>query len=656
MGSDDATAPHQSRLLQSFLKGHSKAVDNIKRNNMEIAKKMHKQTKAVLETKAENDHLKIQLSNAEQELKELKKTLEGVKRSNTQLNDTYITVLQKYTHCEKHYDEEQSKIKTMINQFESEIAAKQSRNDELQGELKTVQEKYLEMSAQVVAMTQTLEQQRAEFQAMQSQLGEHVKEKTEACNAMQNMEQQLAEQKQLHEIRISELETEMQNQNLAHADLIDRNKLELNEANLNITRIQRQHMEMEQRCCEIRQSNETLTNELEQQRNQLKSAHAEINERSLYLGALKDNLKQAEDARDQLIKSNSDLLRQNEQAAEEFATAKTKIARELKKKTDELEATVSRLKYELQQQNLAYGDLSTRNEQELNDIHVMLSDLQGRLNVSQELCQQKELDLKKLESEHQMKTQILQDELKAEKEKLSGLSKQNQVLVTQFRDDEQKYKDTINTLQAKLEQHDNKMNAHQQQMERLVAERDTLNNNVNQLLGKNEEIANQLATAKTNFERELELQKDILKKKLACLQMELTSKINENSELERKKDGIIAELKFKMNRIGSVFEQPVSSVRVLRPEPILSKTNQNTNPESLSAIESPPAPSRKRLLGKQRIEAISDSSDFLSDNEAPPLSKVKPVNKRGIVGAKRARLIQNEKENNDTFEKLKEGD
>ncbi|SPP79977.1 CAP-Gly domain-containing linker protein 1-like [Drosophila guanche] len=622
--SNDATGSHQSRLLQSFLKGHSKAVENVKRNNMEIAKKMHKHTKATLETKAENDHLKIQLNNAELELKELKKTLEGVKDNNNQLNEKYITVLQKYTHCEKHYDEEQSKIKTTTNQLKAEIKAKQSRIDELQRELKTVQEKCLEMSAQVVAATQTQEQQRAELQEMHSQLLEHAKEKTEATNAMQNMEQQLAAQKQLHE----------------------NCELKLAESILHISRIENQLIDLEQRCCELQQYNDTIKNELVLHRNQLEAAKAENKEKDREINTLRDSLNQAEN-------SNHVLVQEAEDAAARFATAKTNLDQVLNQEKNQLEATIARLKYELEQQNLAYGDMATRNAQEVNDIHVMLSDLQDRLNKSEQHCREQELTKKQLDSGHQMATRRLQQLLKAANEQLNEQSKQNQALVSQQRDEVENHKETIKTLQAKLEQHESKVNAQQQQIQRLEAERDTLEVKVAQLLAKTEEIVRELTTAKSKFKQELEFHKDTEKQKMASLQMELSKKKDEIAELERKKDGIIAELKFKMNRIGSVFEQPVGSVLSVRPEP----TTQTRNPESLQVVESPPATSRKRFAVAQRIEAISDSSDFLSDSELAPLPpKVKPQNKRGYAAnAKRARLNQNQKENNDIFDKLKEG-
>ncbi|XP_033241734.1 putative leucine-rich repeat-containing protein DDB_G0290503 [Drosophila pseudoobscura] len=646
--SDDANTPQPSRLLQSFLKGHCKAVENIKRNNMEIAKKMHKKTKAFMETKAENDHLKVQLSNAEQELKELTKALEGLKGNYKQLNEKYITVLQKYTHCETHYDEEQTKIKATINQLKAEITLKQSRNDELESEVKTVQDNYLDISAQVDAMAQTNEQLTADLEKMQSQLLEHVKEKTESHNAMQNMEEQFAAQNTLHEIRISELETEIQNQTLAQADLVNRSELQVKEYNLNISHIQGQLMEKEELCRGLQQCNDTLKNQLELQRNQISAAKAENEENHRNLTTLKDYLSQVEAARDQLNASNNDLIQQNDQAAVEFAIEKTKLVKELKQQKDELEATVSRLKYELEQQNLACGELSKRNEQEVNDIHVRLSDLQGRLNESEVLCQKQELGNKQLASEHQKKTQSLQDELNDAGAKLNELTKQNQALASQLHDDEQNYKENINTLQAKLEQLQGQIDGLQQHITSLEAERDVLSNNVHQLLGEHEEMANELATAKSNFELELRSQTGILQTKLASLQMELNSKENENTELERKKDAIIAELKFKMNRIGSVFEQSVSSVRVVRPEPNPSIT------ESQLVIEAPPAPSRKRFALNRRIEAISDSSDFLSDNELPP-PKVKPQ-KKAISGVKRARLHKNEKDNDAAFDKLKTQD
>ncbi|XP_070141555.1 uncharacterized protein [Drosophila kikkawai] len=171
-------------------------------------------------------------------------------------------------------------------------------------------------------------------------------------------------------------------------------------------------------------------------------------------------------------------------------------------------------------------------------------------------------------------------------------------------------------LKTALEHMDRASSAEQAKMQSLVAELDELKKVNTSLKDDKKQMGNQLAATKEKYEEKLKEQMN----EMIALQEDLEKKDTKLIALEHQKDGIIKQLKTKMNTICSTVTQPIvasTTAKSSQPTKYSKRLLRQTQPETKPAVNKPSSPAKE-----PNDKICIYSSDTKSEADVLPLKMV----------------------------------
>ncbi|XP_017083721.2 COP1-interactive protein 1 [Drosophila eugracilis] len=624
-------SPGTGRLLDDFMKQHNNSLSDLKRKDLILSKKMQTITMESLQKNTENINLKEKLSNMERELTLLKKDILEQQEKNAESIKKYMEISKKYTHCEKNYDNELEIIKVCAEKKNTELKAAQSRIAQLDRELKNMEETNRELSSALGKCNTELEQSLV----TNSQILEHCTGITGSYESLRLQFEDVTAQKELCEANFLQLSTELNAKVLTCAELQDRVKQLPIEANKVLSEVQNKLESKELLYQEQQRLTDQATKDLELARNEINTYKTHIDQMEVTNASLKDELTK-------MTAKLNELVDINESYYKELAEAKFAHSQEMNKQAVSHENALRDLKGLLNKASLDYKKLKNSNDALRKENLQQVTQLQGQLKELELQCNNQKEIIKTKADELQKKTELFEEELKGQKEQLYH---QIQDKTTEFESEAQRSAVEIQTLKAALGQKDEMLTAQQEKFQVLMNDHDNLQHIIVDLQADKEEIDNEYSTSKLRFTQELESQKDNLMKKISELELEVNVKATKLIELEREKNNEMAVLQFKMNRINSLIDQPVSTISKIQDSHGPSNTQGSINKVQPKMSEGVAGPSKKRTVRRHQISSIH-GSDFETEDEMPIVNQ--------NVSSKRAKMSAVVKpQNGDVFDMLK---
>ncbi|XP_016952752.1 myosin heavy chain [Drosophila biarmipes] len=636
-------SPGTGAILDCFMRQHNDSLSNIKRRDSIISKKMRKITMDALKKNTENVSLNKKLANTQLELTHLKKDLADQQEKNTEYINRYQNINQKFTECEKNYDNELGIIRACVEQKNSELKAAQTRIGEQDRELKNMQETNRELAG---AMSNyKLEMEKA--QAYSSETLAHISELTQAYEALKQQFNDLSAQKEVCEANIVQLSSELNAKMVTCAELEDRIEQFPIEANKALSKLQNELEAHKLRCQEQQRLTDQAEKELELSRNEINTLKTRMEERERVHISLNGE-------HQKMTARMVELVDINEHFSKELADTKLNHSQDMEEQATKHELALRKLKGQLAKASLDFTNLRNSSEALQKEKLLQVSQLQGKISELELRRNNQEEVISGLANELEVKTHSFENDLKAQQEQLSN---QMQAMKSEFETESQRAAAKNERLTAALQQKDEMLKAQQDEMQKLLSEQDKLKETVADLEAKNEKMTNEFSASKIKLSQELKTQKDILMKKVSGLELEIQNKEAKMLDLEQKKNNEMAVLQFKMNRINSLIDQPVTTISKL-PEPkgvsntqgTQNKVQKGSTPSRGQKEESDglsSSSSKKRTIFRHRLTTIGFSSDFESEDD-------QPIVKENFSGkrAKLAAVVKPQKEP-DLFDMVK---
>ncbi|EDV49056.1 putative leucine-rich repeat-containing protein DDB_G0290503 [Drosophila erecta] len=621
-------SPHTGIILQGFIKQYNDSLMNIKKKDLVVSKKMRAIVMDSLKKKAENITLKGQLSHMEMRLIQVKKYF--LKQQEEQA-EAYMEINKKYIHCEKYYDKELEIIKACMEKRNSELKDAQSRIAVQGRELNNMQQTNRKLAGTCTAYKTDLEQAEVANSKIQQELA-GFKQMYEALTVQF---EDISAQKENFEANILQLSTDLNAMILACTELAERIEQMPIEANKVLSKLQSDLEASELRFVEQQRLTDQTTKELELLRNQINTSKTLIEEKESRHVSLSNELTQMTERLNELVDINESYLN-------ELTESKLKHSQEIKEQAEAYEIVVHELKGLLDKASVDFTQLKSNSEEQHNEAFRQVSQLQEKLSEMVSHRSNQEELIKRLGNELNEKTLGFEKELKRQQEQLAN---QMQIKATEVERENMRSAAEIKKLKSELEERNIAFKAQQEKLEDLIRDHDRLNNTVTNLQAKKKEMANELSRAKVQFSQELTSQKDNLMKKVSELELEIQRKETEIIELERGKNNEMAVLQFKMKRINSVIDQPVTMIKQLMDSQGQTKTQSIQNKVQPNAADVLPSAAKKRNARRQKFTTYA--SDFDSGDDMPILSE--------HLSGKRLKLSASVKPRNgvDVFDRLK---
>ncbi|KAH8251532.1 hypothetical protein KR038_000661 [Drosophila bunnanda] len=203
-------------------------------------------------------------------------------------------------------------------------------------------------------------------------------------------------------------------------------------------------------------------------------------------------------------------------------------------------------------------------------------------------------------------------------------------------------------MKTALEHRDRSSCAEQEKIQSLKLEIDVLKKINSSLKDEQKKKDNELSKAKKTFDEEVYLTNN-LKNKILGLQEDLKQKEIKLIALEHEKNGIIEQLKNKMNTICNTIEQPIIASKMASSQEQPNKTTKRVQRKSqevkptVAVVGSPARSAKKRKVRK--LDYSPNDSDFESEDDAVPIKML--ISKRENLAVV--------KPQNDVFDALKDG-
>ncbi|XP_041565630.1 uncharacterized protein PFB0145c isoform X2 [Drosophila elegans] len=515
-------SPGTGIILDSFMKEHNDLLKKLKKNDMIIAKKMRAHAVESLNKKSENINLTKMLGKAEQDLTFLKRELVEQQEKNAENFNKYKKVNKEYINCEKNYEKELKIIKACVEKQNAELKAYQTQVAAQDCELKNLQQTNRELAAVVGENQIELEH----VQAANTEMVEYNNEVTREFEGLQLKCEAMTEQIELCEATISQLATEINEKNMTCVELEERIRQLPIENNKVLSKLQNDLEISKISCLEHQRLTDQASKELELAQNEINTFKTLLEERDRSIVTLQDELKE--------IKAKlGEQVDINENCDQELFELKLKHSQELDKQASAHEIALSELKGLLDKGTLEFTQLKNNFEEVQKENLLKVSELQGKLNEMELQRTKHEEMIESLSKELQMKTSSYEEELKKQHQQLTN---QIEVMTSQFKVESLRNADEIQTLKAALVQNDSLLKAEQKNLQKLLADHDSLGILFAKLKDEKEKVTNELSAAKLKFTQELKSQEDNLMEKVSEMQMEINNKETEMFELERQKN------------------------------------------------------------------------------------------------------------------------
>ncbi|EDW72172.1 uncharacterized protein Dwil_GK10347 [Drosophila willistoni] len=203
-------------------------------------------------------------------------------------------------------------------------------------------------------------------------------------------------------------------------------------------------------------------------------------------------------------------------------------------------------------QKVNFENAVKHHELELKKAQDIRATLEGNLVHKEQDCQKLLQQNQQLSEEIQGMRQKFELELNEKKEEMEKLYCHNQNVTKTYMCEEELYKEKIVSLQGEIKKLREVNINHEDEITSLII-------GIEKVSQTNEDSIEQ---EKAKIQKAFEEKEKLMQEKLVDLEKELNRKDNELLDLERKKNSTIAELKYKMNKIGTVFSQSVGSATV----------------------------------------------------------------------------------------------
>ncbi|XP_070144679.1 putative leucine-rich repeat-containing protein DDB_G0290503 [Drosophila kikkawai] len=464
--------------------------------------------------------------------------------------------------------------------------------------------------------------------ALQEQLGMELHDKyINALKMRVDIEKNYKNQVQVANTLIDQQKLELDK----NQSELDRFKAELSNMASDFTDLQQKLKQTEATAANLLNENNKQAAELEEQKVKLQDTN-----KCYQLDAeLRDKTLECDGLNQQALDFEELMLFNNEMAA----------------RLEELEATQTSLvevNDEFARESETISSLMSILDKQSQDL-TKLIESQEKLEIanfqqaSLHSAERQECEAQKLELQETIKSlqNMLKDQgqvLQAEQEKLAKANHQSLGLKTELDGEKERHQADITALKTALEHRDRASSAEQAKMQSLVAELDELKKVNTNLKDEKKQMGNQLAATKEKYEDQLKEQMN----EMIALQEDLENKKTKLIALEHEKDGIIKQLKTKMNTICSTITQPiVGSTEAKSPQPTKysKRLHRKTQPEAKPAVNKPSS------SAKERNAKISIYSSETESEDDVPLK---------TLFAKRENLAV-VKPQNDVFDALKKG-
>ncbi|KAH8363092.1 hypothetical protein KR084_005254 [Drosophila pseudotakahashii] len=591
-------SPGTGKLLDCFIKQHSNSLANLQKRDLIMSKKMRSIAMESLKKKAENAYLKKEFAKTKRELTHLQKDLAEQQDKNTETIKKYEQINEKFAKCEKNYDEHLGIIKACVEKNNKELKLAQTRIVDKDCELKNMQQTNRELAA-------ALSNYKAEMEKSErtnTEINERLTGITQAYEDLRLQFTDLSGEKEICEANILELSTELNAKIIICAELEGRIEELPIETNKALSKLQSELESCKLRCEEQQRFTDQAEKELELARNEINTLKTLIEEREQsYISLSGEN---------QEIKARMvELVDINENYSKELAKTQLKHSQDMKEQANKHGIALRELKDQLKKASNDFEQLRNSSESLQKKSLLRISQLQGEIN-EMELQSKNQMEvIANLGQDLLEKTSSFEDRLKGQQEQLSN---QVQIMKTEFQCEVQRSTAEIQTLKAAIEQKDAMFNAQQEKLQSLLTDLDKLKDTVANLEAKKQKMVGEFSASKMKFSEELKSQKETLMKTISGLELEIQNKETKMIELERNKNHEMAVLKFKMNRINSVIDQPINTLPEQPPLKV-SKPQSITNKVTPEKVEGPSSSSKKR---RPRITTTYES-DFASEDEKP---------------------------------------
>ncbi|XP_044251410.2 putative leucine-rich repeat-containing protein DDB_G0290503 [Drosophila takahashii] len=595
-----------------------------------MSKKMRSITMESLKKNSENEYLKKELAKTKRELTHLQKNLADQQDKNTETMNRYDQIYEKFAKCEKNYDEQLGIIKACVEKNNKELKLAQIQIVDKDRELKNMQQTNRELAAALSNYKPEIEK----LKVTNTEIHERLTGITQAYEDLRVQFDDLTGEKDVCEANILELSTELNAKIIICAELEGRIEELPIEANKAMSKVQSELESYKMRCEEQQRFTDQAEKELELARNEINTLKTLMEEREqCHISLGNEN---------QEIKARmEELVGINENYSKELAETKLKHSQEIKEQANKHGFALRELKDNLKKSSNDFAQLKNSSESLEKKSLQQISQLQGEIKEMQLQRKNQTDQTATLRKELQEKTRNFEARLKGQQEQLSN---QVKILTTEFESEAQRSAAEIQTLKAAMEQNDKMYKAQQEKLQSLQTERDKLKDTVGKLEAKEQKIASEFSASKIKFSQELKTQKDDLMKKIFALELDIKNKETRMLELERDKNHEMAVLKFKMNRINSVIDQPINTLPEQPPLKDVSKTQIIPNKRTPEKTDGPSTSLKKR---RPRITTIYDS-DFASEDD-------KPISSSYLSGkrTKLSAVVKPQTEDEDLFDRLK---
>ncbi|XP_062140505.1 putative leucine-rich repeat-containing protein DDB_G0290503 [Drosophila sulfurigaster albostrigata] len=514
-------------VLIYYLKQHKLSIESAKKDSNEMAEQFYKMKMTVAECNQENAKLKNVVAEMEQQAEQLKMNYAKVTEEKQNLKHNYDKFNAMFTSFETDYDERFANMNLDLNRLKSDLLASQKRNEILLTQLKE-EEKSHEMIAKLGEELGQKDAQLAVTEMKLAQLQQENKQLQTDFEVKQIELEHYHENKlQEREVELSGLKGELQQLTENYAAKIKdsaQREQKIVELEMKLKESVNLTIEMEQKLSQAGASYIKRQQELEQEtmeitdrlRAQIQQKQAEISSLELGVQQLKDNF--------------------NRQVAE----------------NDRCVAELS-----LTKQSLKEAETRNFEQQKHND------------EVSRETL----LKVERFESDAKVKDAKI-DELLANIEDVTKEFKSKEknyeeviaALKTNINEVKANHHQENEALQHDLKKCENQMDERQEQFNQVELE---LLARIKKLSDEQKNSAKEFDNFKELHEKTTKEQQDKLKQQEDDLEAQKKNYIN----MEKAKNAIIAELKYKISHVRQVFGQPVGSATILNREQNKAKTN-----------------------------------------------------------------------------------
>ncbi|XP_017092479.3 putative leucine-rich repeat-containing protein DDB_G0290503 [Drosophila bipectinata] len=563
----------------------------------------------------EMEKVMLQKQDLESEIREMKSQLDANNKTCAELNISLERLGNEHNDALEKLHVELNNHKLHYVELEMMIDERNKQLEQVNNEINCLKTEAVEKDTAQISLQvyiNELEVQREELIKSNDKLAEQLEKlRLKAAEEIKTM-------KETNEEIIWELRSDIDKHIKAAAEALeDKEKVE-KEGLLQISQIQSKLDNLDSECHELRDLKKSLENEMELktrtwqdqealQQQQIAELHDQY---KLKVTELEGEIQREHELNESLqgvVKEKDIIINDTRKKLRDFVTANKALTNDMKIMKGEMKTIVE--------------NVSAAEKRFSDEIKLKQQDLE---------------DFKKsLENEIELRNKNWEEQEMFLQKEFSELNDQYQNKVTEYEREAQ-----LNiSLNEVLGEKDKLINENHHKLQDLISEKEALTKDIEIINDDKQKVIDSFSAAEKRFARELETQEKNYKKKIEDLEKAFAQKSADWEKKEQDKDAVIAELTFKINRIGSVCDQSVGKASILKPVHIIKSTPQQKPTPKLQVVKNEaivrPSTSKRQPI-RRKVVIEQHLSDFESDNEESSSQK-----NRNNVTFKRPRVAAN---------------